>query len=44
VLCANRNADAITQTTLGREGRGPIAVASTNFVPAVGSRLDALVD
>jgi hypothetical protein len=44
VLCGNRNADGITQTTLGREGKGPIAVASTNFVPAVGSRLDALVD
>ncbi len=41
VLCGTQNADGITQTTIGRAGA---VVRTTDFQPARGSKLDALVD
>jgi hypothetical protein len=44
VLCGTRNAEGITQTSLGADGGGPVVVRSTDFSPRAGSKIDALVD
>jgi hypothetical protein len=43
VICPTEGTDGMTQTTLGKIGRGPLQVKSTDFRPVKGSKIAAFV-